>query len=320
MTHLEIAYCKKIDNFDFLRKYKNALKNYAFYNCGVSVGNDVSILNEVFSGKEFWLSGGDLTTVQSILNRLYDPFEEIVPNSSYVFCTGDQYINEYYLTQYEKCTELEKIVIKCRNNTNYFNGTNDTLNLKDLKVLKKLYLDGVSIENIDVQGATNLEKVAIIDNLRGNYWKPCDFSKNNKLIYLDLSKNKLENSDLENLVNNIKPEYSGGDLVSGCPLLEELHLNNNNFSTIASIENLTIVKKLDVSNNMLINLNGIENLTQLTELNISNNPGITNITPILTLKNKDGNNLSKVTLTGCNGISLEAKESLKQTGITVVEN
>ena len=69
-----------------------------------------------------------------------------------------------------------------------------------------------------------------------------------------------------------------------------------------------------------MDLSGIENLLNLTELNIQDNLGITNIIPIITLKNTSGSKLKTVKIKGCTNITDNMKQSMKDLGITVVEN
>ena len=157
---------------------------------------------------------------------------------------------------------------------------------------------------------------------QGEKWSISDFSQNTNLKSLDLSKNYLQQTDFNSLIDMLEPKYENDDLVSGTPNLEKLTLNDNQFSSLEPLEKLsgkTANLEVYISNNSLISLNGIENLLQLTLIDLQGNSGITNITPILNLKNKEGNNLKTVKINGCINITEEMKNQMRDAGINVEE-
>lgn len=203
-----------------------------------------------------------------------------------------------------------------------FHGLNDCLNLNNLKKVTDIYFKRTSIETLDISGCEKLKNLTIIDMEKGARWNVPDISKNMELESLVLDKNALIQGDLEKIIGDLIPKYDGDELKSGAPYLKELVLSRNEFNSMSPLSNLSGKTSnfiLNVSDNNIIDLNGIENLTNLSELDISNNPGITNITPILTLKSNSLNSLEKVKISGCSGITLDMKSSLEKAGITVEE-
>ena len=232
---------------------------------------------------------------------------------------------EVMLGKFQECTCLAYLRMSSGGENsveNRFKSSDTSLNLSSCKNLNEIYFMRTSIENLNITGCGNLGKVTIIDMGCGTKWIPCDFSKNTNLTYLNLDKNYLEQKDLEKLISDITPESSGDEIEKGTKNISEIILNRNNFSSLKPFEILagkTSPFSLQVQENQLITLEGIENLTQLTSLDITKNNGVTNITPILGLKKKAGNQLKSVTIKECSGITIDQKKQLKEAGLEVIE-
>lgn len=86
------------------------------------------------------------------------------------------------------------------------------------------------------------------------------------LTYLDLSKNKLKNTDilLFTAKGNTTPVVKFENL-------QELDLNNNELYSVAALHGYKQLRTLDVSNNKLVNVNVLAALTHLEKLYMSNN-------------------------------------------------
>ena len=314
MEILFLERCSNITDLNWLSNFPNAyIYDYLFPN--LDENYDLTPINNR-KLDNLWLAHGDLTKVQDCINQL-----NIESDSGYcLYLDG----NTNFLKKLELCTRLTQLSIRTsdyNSGTNSFSGEN-TLNLSNCKELKKIYFRRTSIENLILTGCENLENIKIYDMQQGEKWNISDFSQNTNLKSLDLSKNYLQQTDFNSLIDMLEPKYENDDLVSGTPNLEKLTLNDNQFSSLEPLEKLsgkTANLEVYISNNSLISLNGIENLLQLTLIDLQGNSGITNITPILNLKNKEGNNLKTVKINGCINITEEMKNQMRDAGINVEE-
>jgi len=135
--------------------------------------------------------------------------------------------------------------------------------IKNLKNLKKLYLDGNYLEDLDgIEVLENLEILILNFNSLG---KIKHLSALTNLKELNLDDNGIEKiENLENLVN-----------------LETLSLSYNDIKKIENLENLKNLRKLDLDSNNIIEIKGIQELINLRILNLNDN----NITHIEGLEN-----------------------------------
>ena len=283
----------KISNYDFLENWSDS--NRPLFCTGVGI--DLTKLQKAISraNQDYGLYLGSDT---KLLSQLSD-----CENISFLrMCCGD-----------EKATGV------CMREGSF--GDEGVLDLNS-NLLKEVIFSLTGIKDLNLEKCKNLEKITINNMFCGKRWVPCDLSKNTSLESLILRNNCMVDEDLVNLLNDLKPVLEGNEVVSGAPSIEEINFSGNNFVSLKPFENFigqTSTYTLNVSGNNLVDLNGIENLVKMTELDIQNNVAITNITPILTLKEKSGNNLTKVYIKGCNQITTEQKNQMKERGITVVE-
>ena len=314
LKQITLERCEKITDLNWLSNFPNAyIFDYLFPN--LDENYDLTPINNR-KLDSLWLSNGDLTKVQDCINQLDVDNEE-----NYCLYLDNK---EKFLKDLEKCTRLTQLSIRTGDNvstSNSFSGEN-SLNLNSLKQLRKIFFRRTSIENLSISGCENLEDLKIHDMQQGEKWNICNLSKNVNLKYLDLTKNYLEQTDFEILMRMLEPKYEGDKIISGTPNLEKITLNENLFSSLEPLEKLagkTANFELYISNNNIISLNGIENLVQLTLIDLQGNSGITNITPILNLKAKEGNNLKTVKIKDCTNITEEMKNQMREVGINVEE-
>ena len=182
-----------------------------------------------------------------------------------------------------------------------FDNATNTINIinTDLERIEKLELNNNNISNISgIEKFTNLQELNISNNNIKDITKLqtltnlrtlkafCNTISNTSAVsglvdlkYLDLSKNKLDDSN---------------------------RTKDNCLTT--NLSNLTNLKELNLSHNYLIYISGIENLTVLESLNLYDNAicdiqGIGNLTSLVTLKLGENNEFSRYTISGVSEIS-----------------
>ena len=190
--------------------------------------------------------------------------------------------------------------IKNTYNISYDNSTN-TISIMDTDIdsIEKLELNNSNINNISgIEKFTNLEEL----NLNNNNIK--DITKLQTLTHL---------KRLTAFCNTISNISSISNLVD----LEYLDLSKNKLDDSSNtktncisnnLRNLTNLKELNLSHNYLRYISGIEYLTNLESLNLYDNAicdiqGIENLIRIETLKLGENNEFSNYTITGLDELS-----------------
>ena len=90
---------------------------------------------------------------------------------------------------------------------------------------------------------------------------------------LNLQKITLKDCAITNFPD-LSPKYDKDEnLISGCPNLTELYLDNNtlNGTSVSNVANITSLKKLSLAKNGLTDIYPLSSLVNLTELNLENN-------------------------------------------------
>lgn len=304
LTQLFLYGCTNMSSIDWLANFPNVGGNTMFdmTNWKLSNTTDLSIFDT--RTKKFncvRTNVGDITTMQKQISA----------------CTSSLGLhlrgNTNLLSKIEECKDITYLMFSCGDsdyaNDNYFNGEN-TLDLSACSELKSFYFKRSAIEHIitprdNLAGDNNLEKVTVFDMNKGTEWEIPDFSDNENLYYINLNKNYISQSNFVQFINQISPIYENSLLISGCPNLNTLYLNNNcitSLNPLDSLEGCTEDLEIYITDNQLVTLSGIENLTQLVTLDIQNNPGITNIQPIIDLASKTESKLTTVNIRNCSGI------------------
>ena len=314
VVYLRVYDCCNIDSVSFLNEFPNA-NSWDFRGTNISENEDLSIFNTLKNTKYLLIDKGNLTTMQDAINY-YGKQKQAY--GLHLSCKNSM------LKKLEDCTKIENLYMSSASDTsteNFFGENNNSLNLNKSVNLKEIYFKRTGIEEIIVDNCSSLESVTVYDMERGLNWNFVpDLSKNHLLKYLNLNKNYLEQENLAVLSNYLKSSYNeNSEVISGCPILATLYLNQNRFSTLAPLSEITSIKELYVTDNQLINLTGIENMINLTTLDIRNNAAITNIQPVLDLKAKEGSKLNTIYVKGCNGITSEMIEKMESAGIKVIK-
>lgn len=140
--------------------------------------------------------------------------------------------------------------------------------LAPLTQLEILYLKQDGIEDISpLSGLVNLEQL----DVSGNY-KIADIA-----AVRDMNKLKSLNVSI-NAVSDLSP-------VSGLSNLERLNAAKNQIEKLPDMSAMTSLKALDLSDNQLNDISQISKLENLEELNLSGNSALTDISPLVNLKN-----------------------------------
>ena len=226
-----------------------------------------------------------------------------------------------------------------------FDNATNTINIinTDLERIEKLELNNNNISNISgIEKFTNLQELNISNNNIKDITKLqtltnlrtlkafCNTISNTSAIsglgnlnYLDLSKNKLDDS------NRTKDNCLTTNL-SNLTNLKELNLSHNYLIYISEIENLTALESLDLYDNAICDIQEIGNLTNLVTLKLGENnefsrytiSGVSELSSLTNLKyldfseNKTSDIISSISgLTNLEYLSLEGNNIVNLTGI-----
>lgn len=140
--------------------------------------------------------------------------------------------------------------------------------LAPLTQLEILYLKQDGLNDISpLSGLVNLEQL----DVSGNY----------EIADIDAVKDMKKLKSL-NVSMNAVPDLTA---VSGLTKLERLNAANNKIQTLPDMSKLTSLNALDLSDNQLKDVSQISSLVSLEELNLSGNSDLTDIGPLVNLKN-----------------------------------
>lgn len=132
-------------------------------------------------------------------------------------------------------------------------GEFDLSILKDMKLLKKLDMFEVHLENGEA-----LSFLSNLEELDASMCEGFDISSIKNLT--KLKKLHLSSSGIDDI-----------DALKNLKELEVLHLDNNNIMDISALANLTNLVELNLKNNPFTSIEALENLTKLVNLDISKN-------------------------------------------------
>jgi hypothetical protein len=221
--------------------YDNIVKSTQIYN--------FNSFKRVFNASEFWmLKEYPLSLIiYALINK-----SEVLPfleNKNIYFYEGVLYNFVFYEDRKDLQKHISSIVMS---NTEH----KKVMEILDSQVTfpKKIDLNKLKIVNIPL----------------------CLTSYTEKLLYLDLSNNKIEDISIINSLINLIKLCLRHNQIEQIPLLtleyiEELYLDNNKIKNTDNLRNLTTLEDVDLSSNKIENPTGFNNLSNLRVLNLSNN-------------------------------------------------
>ena len=158
----------------------------------------------------------------------------------------------------------------------YFKNFSDIKGIENLKDLKRLYLGGNYLENLD--GIEVLEKLEFL-YLKLNYIGEINhINELRNLKELNLDDNGIKKiKGLDNLtaLEFLSLSYNEIEKIEGLDKLsnlKELSLDYNNINEIEGLDNLSNLKELYLNANEISEIKGLENLTNLDRLILEDNP------------------------------------------------